>query len=267
MKYVVCYSGGHSSALVAIETVRRYGKENVILLNHNISSQVEHQDIKRFKEEVASYLDIPITYANHERYEEMTPINVCLELGGYKFNNSPVLCTYHLKTLPFEKWLKENYPTGEGITIMYGFDKNEQHRIQRRTQILGLKGYKTEYPLAYWERTIENVEEIGINRPIVYKIHKHANCIGCLKSGVMSWYLTYCLYPDIFEKALQSEEEIGFSIIKDNYLSDLIPKFKEMKCRGIKPNEKIPHQTFWAQVRKELKQYKNLDDKPCQCSI
>ena len=46
MKYIVCYSGGHSSALVAIETVRKYGKENVILLNHNISAEVSITDIK-----------------------------------------------------------------------------------------------------------------------------------------------------------------------------------------------------------------------------
>lgn len=37
MKYVVCYSGGHSSALAAVETVRQHGAENVILLNHDIS--------------------------------------------------------------------------------------------------------------------------------------------------------------------------------------------------------------------------------------
>lgn len=35
-KAIVCFSGGHSSALVAIEAVRKYGKNNVILLNHNI---------------------------------------------------------------------------------------------------------------------------------------------------------------------------------------------------------------------------------------
>jgi PP-loop superfamily ATP-utilizing enzyme len=44
MKYIVCYSGGHSSALVAIEAVRKYGKENVILLNHDISPNVEDAD-------------------------------------------------------------------------------------------------------------------------------------------------------------------------------------------------------------------------------
>jgi len=32
MQYVVCYSGGHSSALVAVETVRRFGNEKVIFL-------------------------------------------------------------------------------------------------------------------------------------------------------------------------------------------------------------------------------------------
>lgn len=48
MKHLVCYSGGHSSALVAIEVVRKFGKENVILLNHDIKSTSEGEDIKRF---------------------------------------------------------------------------------------------------------------------------------------------------------------------------------------------------------------------------
>ena len=70
MKYIVCYSGGHSSALVAVEAVRRYGKDNVILLNHDISSKVEHEDIKRFKQEVADYLGLSITYANADNFED-----------------------------------------------------------------------------------------------------------------------------------------------------------------------------------------------------
>ena len=96
MKYIVCYSGGHSSALVAIEAVRKYGKEDVILLNHNISPEVEHEDIKRFKNEIAKYLGLEITYANMEGWEHKTPLRVCKELGGFKFGMSPVLCTYHL---------------------------------------------------------------------------------------------------------------------------------------------------------------------------
>ena len=40
MKHIVCYSGGHSSALVAVEVVRKFGKENVVLLNHDINQLI-----------------------------------------------------------------------------------------------------------------------------------------------------------------------------------------------------------------------------------
>lgn len=73
-KHIVCYSGGHSSALVAIEVVRMFGKENVILLNHNINKRYEDLDIKRFKIEVANYLDLPITFANIKGIENENEI-------------------------------------------------------------------------------------------------------------------------------------------------------------------------------------------------
>lgn len=272
MKYVVCYSGGHSSALVAIEAVRRHGKEDVILLNHNISPDVEHEDIKRFKEEVAKYLGLEITYANIEGWEYKTPLKVCKELGGFKFGNSPTLCTYHLKTLPFEKWLKKNYPVKKGgvredIVILYGFDKNEKARIQRRSSILGQQGYKTDYPLAFWNRSIESVEEIGIKRPCVYELHKHANCIGCLKAGMQSWYLVYCLYPNLWKEAKETEEYIGYSILKDRFLEELEPKFSRMKCQGFIPTEKLNPQKFWAKVEKELQLIGQISWLPCDCSF
>lgn len=270
IKYVVCYSGGHSSALVAVEAVRRYGKENVILLNHDISPEVEHEDVKRFKNEVAEYLGLPITYANMEGWEHLTPLRVSLKIGGFKFGTGTALCTYKLKSEPFYKWLDENYPVEKGeinddIILLYGFDKNEEHRIQRRVGVLALKGYRTDYPLALWDRTIENIEEIGINRPVTYELFKHANCIGCLKAGRQHWYLVYCLYPELFKEAIDAENEIGYSIIKDIYMEELEPKFKAMKCKGIVPTEKIKYQTFWAMVRKEITEEDlNL---PCECAL
>ncbi|WP_195617549.1 hypothetical protein [Clostridium paraputrificum] len=271
-KYIVCYSGGHSSALVAVEAVRKFGKDNVILLNHNISSEVEDKDIKRFKEEVADYLGIKITYANMPGWENKTPLKVCKELGGFKFGSSPVLCTYHLKTLPFQKWLKENYPVKKGeiredIVILYGFDKNEKARIQRRSSILGQQGYKSDFPLAFWERTINEIEDIGIKRPATYELHRHANCIGCLKSGMQSWYFVYCLYPNLWKEAKETEEEIGYSILKDKFLEELEPKFSQMKCQGIIPTEKVSPQAFWRRVEKELQIIGQISWLPCECSF
>lgn len=272
MKYIVCFSGGHSSAVCAIECVRKFGKENVILLNHNISPEVEGKDIKRFKNEIAAYLGIDITYANMERWETKTPLRVCRDLGGFKFGNGPVLCTYNLKTKPFYTWLKENYPVEKGqvredIKIIYGFDKQETSRIQRRIGVMINQGYKCDFPLAFWERTIQNTEEIGIKKPNVYELHRHANCIGCLKAGMQSWYLVYCLYPKLWQEAKETENEIGYSILKDKFLDELEPKFSQMKCQGMVPSEKISPQKFWAKVEKELQVIGQISWLPCDCSF
>ena len=127
-------------------------------------------------------------------------------------------------------------------------------------------GYKTDYPLAYWDRTIENVEEIGINRPSTYKLFKHANCIGCLKAGRQHWYAVYCLRPDIFNEAKQAEKEIGYTIIKGISMEKVRKEFlKEMKERQKHlSNEKLKSQTFWAKVKKALPED---DIMPCDCSF
>lgn len=269
-KYVVCYSGGHSSALVAVEAVRKVGKENVILLNHDISPEVEDEDIKRFKREVAAYLGIEITYANMPGWETETPLKICKRKQAFKIELSKVPCTYNLKTLPFQKWLKENYPgtaekPNEDIVVLYGFDATEPHRIQRRSGIMAVMGYRTDYPLAFWERTIQNIEEIGIKRPATYETFKHANCKGCLKAGRQHWYAVYCLYPKIFKEAVETKKEIGHSIIKGVWLEDLIPQFRTMRKLGIVPGDKMKPQTFWAMVKKKIKESEE-DNRPCECA-
>lgn len=252
--YVICYSGGHSSALCAIEAARKHGKENVILLNHDISSAVEDADIKRFKNEVSEYLNIPITYANHEKWDIATPIDVCVDAKAWKIQNGQILCTNRLKTAPFKVWQKINDPNKEYIYI-YGFDNNrkEMERAQRRSQIMGLDGYKTEYPLISWNRTIASTNEIGIKPPMTYGKFKHANCIGCLKAGWQHWYIVYCERPDIWEKAKKAEDDIGYAIHKDSsgpvYLEDKEEIFRKMRLAGVIPTEHIATGKFWSQAK------------------
>jgi hypothetical protein len=67
--HIVCFSGGESSALVAIEVARKHGTGALILLNHDIHANSEDSDIKRFKNEVAAFIGVPVTYANMRDWE------------------------------------------------------------------------------------------------------------------------------------------------------------------------------------------------------
>ena len=253
IKHIVAYSGGHSSALVAIEVCRKFGKENVVLLNHDINPKVEPADVKRFKNEVADYLGLSITYANHPDWETETPISLCAKAGTWvNPSNRQILCTNRLKTAPFYDWLSVNYQTGD--VVYYGFDANEPARITRRSNIMGQSGYKTDYPLALWkERTIHSIEEIGVAKPTAYSLFNHANCVGCLKAGWQHWYVIYCLYPDIYQDLIDGEEKIGYAVHGvDDWAEDKAQMFESMKRAGIEPTEKTPSGQFWARAKKAL---------------
>lgn len=259
MKYVVCYSGGHSSALAAVETVIRHGRKDTILLNHDISSKVEDEDVKRFKTELADYLEVPIVYANRESFGTDTPLSLCRQMGRIRFKAGNSICTYYLKTEPFYRWLKENYPVGcreisDKITLVYGFDASEQQRIARRQKHLLSKGYLSEYPLADKGNRlkISDIREMGIRLPETYGVARHANCKGCLKAGKQHWYMVYCLWPDIFREAVWTEEILGYKIIRGYFLRELEPMFACMKEEGIMPGDSECSAVFWARVRHVL---------------
>jgi hypothetical protein len=193
----------------------------------------EDKDIKRFKREVAAYLDVSITYANAPDWATKDQFDVVIEAGAFKVGNGTALCTNRMKTRPFEAWLKAN--AGPEDIIYYGFDPKETARIQRRSSHLASLGFRTDYPLALWkDRTIADTEAIGIYRPNTYSLFKHGNCVGCLKAGRQHWYAVYCTHPDRWEKGKFAEEEIGYTIIKGTSLEALEPMF------GWCPNFKFP---------------------------
>lgn len=259
MKHIVCFSGGHSSAIAAVEVVRKFGAEDAILLNHDLCPRTEDADIKRFKKQVSDYLGVPITYANMPGWDVKDQFDVCMEIKAFKAGaQSTAFCTNRLKTEPFHKWLSEHYPANppevrDDISLVYGFDANEQHRIRRRVGIMAAMGYQTEYPLTWEVRTIHDIEEVGIERPKTYSIFNHANCTGCLKAGKQHWFVVYCLYPKIWEKAKLAEDTIGYSILKQGYLSDFEAEFAKLKEKALPPTEKAKPQTFWAAARKLIR--------------
>lgn len=78
-------------------------------------------------------VDYGDTIANR-RNAEQDQFDVCVEARAFRANNGQELCTSRLKTGLFMKWLSLNVPEKDAV-IYYGFDANEQRRIQRRSRI------------------------------------------------------------------------------------------------------------------------------------
>jgi hypothetical protein len=278
-KHIVCFSQGHSSALVAIEVARKFGTKDLLLINHAMNPDVEEEDIRRFGKQVSEAIGVPITYVNYQNIYEITYIptqfEICNKIKAIKSpRTSSAICTYELKTKPFNTWLATNFPNKNCI-IYYGFDAIETNRVTRRASILGAMGYKSDYPLALWEdRTIFSTKDIGISPPNVYGDFKHANCTGCLKAGIWHWYVTYCKRKDLFEAAKNMEEETGYTILRKSINGKLEPfsleefeqLFSKMQSASIPPTEHLPIK----EQRQYLKKYyiESIDDtKPCECFV
>lgn len=259
-KHIICYSNGIQSASVAVYIVEKYGKENCILLNHAMNPRIEPEGITRFGYQIAKKIGIQITYANYKGYKDYeieslpNQFQVCENAGSFvNPANRQILCTNRLKTVPFMNWLKENNYNNFNCIIYYGFTQNEIHRKNRRFNIMLDAGYITKYPLIEENLSSDYYKKTGISEPGHYKTFNHGNCLGCLKAGKQHWYCIYVMYRHIYNRAIQSEENIGYSIHKNFYLKDWIPEFNKMIKASIEPTEKIKPQSFWANVKKRLK--------------
>ncbi|UYZ60210.1 adenine nucleotide alpha hydrolase family protein [Hymenobacter latericus] len=278
MKHIVCFSGGHSSALVAVAVVRRFGPHDVVLLNHDIHPHKEAADIKRFKLEVASFLGVPITYANLGGITDarQLPDQFQVSLAAKAFKqpgNGNAFCTHELKTKPFHAYLEQHHPPDQAV-IYYGFDDHEQDRISRRRAILGSMGYATCFPLAEWPDTLESTTEVGIAPPLTYGTYKHGNCAGCLKGGIQHWYVTFCHRPDVYAQAEAAEQQLGYTInrsraykrVRPLPLAELRPVFAQMQADGVPNTEHYPTGKFSWDLRRYQLEAAEMR-RPCECSF
>lgn len=118
---------------------------------------------------------------------------------------------------------------------------------------MSAQGYNSIYPLedrkSLW---VKDVRELGIWLPESYAAAKHANCMGCLKAGRQHWYMVYCLRPDVYWEAVETEGYVGHSILRGVFLKDLEPLFYCMRQIGIEPQDNVCSTLFWAEARKKL---------------
>lgn len=254
MRHIVCYSGGHSSALVAIEVFRRFGPSNMILLHHAISPSVESEGVAAFRDEVAEYIGVGITYSNFkglDAAELPDQFDNAIRIKSFTGGGKVALCSFAFKTKPARDWEREN-ATPDDI-FYFGFNHTETARADRIRAVYAKSGLQVCVPRQDWDMSIDDTRSIGIEPPACYAYFKHANCVGCLKAGRLHWYVVFCRYPEIYAKAEATEATIKRTVIQGISLATLRPLFESMLAAGIPAVQVANTQKFWADAKRKLK--------------
>lgn len=210
MKHIIQFSGGLASAEVAKIIIDMYGKENVILMNHDV--KIEHPDTKKFKEDVCNYLGVEYVEVSDGRdLWDLIVDQKCLPSLWIPF------CTRILKQkqgLKFCKSLKDKF-------ILYnGFGVHEGRRTSGSIRECSKRGMIVKSPLQEYNipdievmRMIRDEWKIQIPEPYLNGF-EHNNCLPCFKGGKAHFKRVWQFYPGSFEKAKWAEEKIGHTVFK-----------------------------------------------------
>ncbi len=182
----------------------------------------QHPDSMRFVKDFEKLLDREIQILKSDRFEDVEA--VCRASG---FINSPhgAPCTGMLKMAVRKHW--EQSHKDERLIYVWGFDYSEKKRAERI--VANHFEYDHEFPLirkkmlkADAHAYLKNI--MHLKRPAMYDLgYSNNNCIGCVKGGQGYWNQIRIDFPEVFEKRMKMEQELGCSCLNGVFLKDLDP--------------------------------------------
>ena len=220
--HIVQFSGGAGSAVAAKLVIDEFGPADVVLLFHD--TLAEHPDAKRFREEVAAYLGLPITERScGKSLWEVIDANSALPSSFMPF------CTRELKLQPGEQFLQDLEMAGQAFALYNGMGPDEPARVRRAKAEAAKRGRTLRCPLD--ERDVDDPKSVvaswGIELPVCYRYLKHNNCIPCFKAtGLEYWYNVWLHHPAEYERAAQLEEKFGYTVRRGQSLRELVTVYE-----------------------------------------
>lgn len=202
---IVSFSGGAGSFVSAVRAIKKYGKENTILVF--CDTTIEDHDLYRFIAESSKKLEIPLIKLKDGR----TPWDVFRD-KRYQGNTRTAHCTIELKGKMFRRWLDQNY-TPDSCVLVFGFDWTEGHR--HATAEENYKEFECWSPLLeapYLDKTdtLNIIESYGIDIPRLYKFgFSHNNCGGfCVRAGQEHYRRLLMFLPEVYAHHEREQEQL-----------------------------------------------------------
>lgn len=221
VQHIVLFSGGLASFEVARRVISKFGRKNVRLWFFD--TRVEDEDLYRFLKDAENLFSIKI-----ERFEDgRNPWQVFKD-ERFIGNSRVDICSKILKRNLLEKLLHQHFPNKKQVTLYFGLEWTETHRMEVLKPRWSEKGYRVEFPLT-WKPLLEPNElaqvpqSLGITIPRLYTLgFSHNNCGGaCIKAGIKQWSLLWYTFPERYrwhernENALREYLRKDVSILRD----------------------------------------------------
>ena len=223
MKTYVNYSMGVCSAYIACRLADE-GQEPICVFS---DTKREDSDTYRFGAEVAERWGLTVVDASDGRdlWEWFREHNMI------PARQLPA-CSIALKVKPSQKF----YESAEPGRIAYGFDIDEEERVERTRARWTLRQHQPFFPLLDWQvskaQCMGYFVKHGIAIPRMYRHFPNANCLPCKNFQRADWVALRYYYPEVFAKARQFENESGLRWSQDGYRLD------DIEAEALTPSRK-----------------------------
>lgn len=233
---VVWFSCGAASAIAAKQAVYNYAKtHNLLIVNNPIKE--EHEDNRRFLNDVSEWIQYPIIEALNKDFPNASIVEI-FDKRKYMGGIDGAPCTMLLKRIPrYQFELTRNIDFHIlGFTIdEWQRQKNFNNRERSNTIPLLVSSLTTK------EDCFKELKKSGIKLPEIYYLgYPNANCIGCVKATSPTyWNLVRNTFPEVFQQRAEQSRRIGTKLVrvkgKRKFLDELKPtdiggKIKSWEC-------------------------------------
>ena len=209
-RVLVWFSCGAASAVAAKLAVDKYPDCQVLYCD---TLAFEHEDNRRFLDDVSEWIGKPITILKNKKYTDIYDV---FDKTGWLVGVGGARCTTELK-----KNVRKDYEQ-EGDLQIFGLTADEHARIDRFED----NNPEVELDWILQDAGIEKrdcyrmLNEASIELPAMYKLgYNNNNCIGCVKGQLGYWNKIRVDFPAAFERMAQQERKMGVAICK-SYAGD-----------------------------------------------
>lgn len=207
MRHLIWFSCGAASAVAAKLGVEAYGDRCEVVYCDTMAS--EHEDNRRFFEDVQRWIERPITVIRSAKYATIDDV---FERRKYMSGVAGAICTTELKKLP-----REAFQHPDDVHV-FGYTAEEGGRaedFEGRNPSLKVDWILIERNITK-DRCLAMLRSAGIALPVMYALgFEHNNCIGCVKSASPGyWNRVRREFPEVFTRRARQSKAIGARLVK-----------------------------------------------------